>query len=335
MLPLLVLACLTGAPGHCEVREQGAWPDQASCQRAGREHVPAPGWTREAWTCGDGAFWVAEVAPGVYVHRGQVAEPGPGNGADTAKIGYVVGEEAVAVIDAGGSDAVARALLDDIRARTDLPVWYLVLTHMHPDHVMGAGVFLEAGATAIAHPAFAAGLAARYDHYHQAYARDVGPGWSAAEGPPPVSETPEAIDLGDRVLELRRHGVGHTTNDLSVFDRDTATWFLGDLAFLTHLPSIDGSVTGWQQALRAAADRPAARVVPGHGPVSAPWPDAAAPTLSYLSDLATGLRAEIAKGTALIDVVTGESDADLPGWLLSQTYHPRNITAAWRELEWE
>ena len=51
--------------------------------------------------------------------------------------------------------------------------------------------------------------------------------------------------------------------------------------------------------------------------------------------LATGLRAEIAKGTALIDVVTGESDADLPGWLLSQTYHPRNITAAWRELEWE
>ena len=335
MLPLLVLACLSGAPGQCETTSEGVFSDQASCQAAGRAFVPPEGAVKEAWTCGEGEFWVAEVAPGVFVHKGRQEEPGPGNGGDTANIGYVVGDEAVAVVDAGGSDAVAGALLADIRARTDLPVRYLLLTHMHPDHVLGAGVVLRAGAEGLAHPAFAAGLAARYDHYHAAYAREIGAGWSADPAAPEVRVAPDTIDLGNRVLELRRHGTGHTTNDMSVFDRATGTWFMGDLVFLGHLPAIDASVTGWQAGLATAAEQPADRVVPGHGPVSAPWPQAAAPTVNYLTDLVETLRAEIRAGTPLIDLVTRETGTEQPGWLLSDSFHPRNVTTAWRELEWE
>ncbi|MAC79021.1 MAG: MBL fold metallo-hydrolase [Rhodobacteraceae bacterium] len=335
MLPLLVLACLTGAPGDCAVTEAGTYPDEATCQAAGRAYLPAAGRSKQAWTCGDGAFWLAEVAPGVFVHRGAIAEPGPGNGGDTANIGFVIGDDAVAVIDAGGSDAVARALLAGIRARTDLPVKWLILTHMHPDHVLGAGVILETGAAGVAHPALQAGLAARYAHYHEAYARDIGPGWQAAERMPETSEAPVEIDLGDRVLDLRRHATGHTPNDLSVFDRATGTWFLGDLVFLGHMPSIDGSLTGWLDVLAAVADQPADRVVPGHGPVSAPWPEAAAPTSNYLTTLAEDTRAAIAEGTPMIDLVTRASEHPPAGWLLSKTFHPRNVTSAYRALEWE
>lgn len=335
MLPLLVLACLTGAPGDCETVSAGSWPDEATCQAAGREYLPAAGRSKQAWTCGSGDFWLAEVAPGVFVHKGAQAEPGPENGGDTANIGFIIGADAIAVIDAGGSDAVAQALLAAIRARSDLPVRWLILTHMHPDHVMGAGVFLDLGAEGLAHPALQAGLAARYAHYHDAYARDIGPGWTAAATLPEVIPAPEQIDLGHRVLELRRHETGHTPNDLSVFDRTTGTWFLGDLVFLGHMPSIDGSLTGWQGVLAAATVRPAARVVPGHGPVSAPWPEAAGPTAGYLDQLAADTRAAIAAGTPMIDLVTDASTHPPAGWLLSETFHPRNVTSAYRALEWE
>ena len=271
MLPLLVLACLSGAPDDCETVTAGTWPDEAPCQAAGRAYLPAAGVSKQAWTCGTDGFWLAEVAPGVYVHKGAQAEPGPGNGGDTANIGFVIGDDAIAVIDAGGSDAVAGALLAGIRARSDLPVRWLVLTHMHPDHVMGAGMIAGQGAGVVAHPALAAGLAARYAHYHAAYARDIGPGWQAAEVPPEISPAPDEIDLGNRVLELRRHATGHTSNDLSVYDRRTGTWFLGDLVFLGHMPSIDGDLRGWQGAIAAAGERPADRPIVAVAAAGAIW----------------------------------------------------------------
>ena len=332
MLELVVSLCLVGAPGECREEVVGSYETEAACQAAGRAQI---GPEVQAWTCGPGRFWISEVAPGVFVHKGYHAEPGPENGADTANIGYIIGDAAVAVIDAGGSDAVARALLADIRARTDLPVRYLVLTHMHPDHVLGAGVFIGEGAEVIGHPGLSAALASRYDHYHTAYAREMGAGWSAAAQAPIITPAPETIDLGGRVIELRTHGTGHTGNDLSVFDRATGTWFLGDLVFLGHMPAIGGALLGWQEVLHAAQTVPAARVVPGHGPVVAEWPEAAEPTLAYLESLTTRVRDAIAAGTPLIDMVTAAEQVEMPEWLLSDTFHPRNVTSAFRELEWE
>ena len=89
---------------------------------------------------------VSETAPGHFVHEGRVEPVGPKNAGDIANTGFIIGAEAVAVIDAGSSRKVAEALYLAVRRQTQLPIRHLLLTHMHPDHTLGAQVFKEAGA---------------------------------------------------------------------------------------------------------------------------------------------------------------------------------------------
>ena len=108
-----------------------------------------------------------------------------------------------------------------------------------------------------------------------------------------------AIDLGGRVLELEAHPTAHTDNDLTVLDPESGTWFMGDLVFDRHLPSVDGSVLGWLALLDALGERPAARVVPGHGRVDLPWPGGADPMRGYLAALVADTRTALGAGESL------------------------------------
>ena len=280
---------------------------------------------------------VSEVAQGVFVHQGPHEDFTPANGGGIANLGFVIGEHSVAVIDSGGSRAEGERLLAAIRARTGLPVSHVILTHVHPDHVLGTSAFMGAGAEVVGHANLAAALAQSGPIYLANLRRLIGAGMEGTSIVPPTQAVSDAatIDLGGRVLELRAWPTAHTATDLTVLDRTTGTLFAGDLLFMERLPVVDGSLLGWLRVMDELQALPATRVVPGHGPPSAPWPDAARPQRDYLLYLRDQVRAELGRNRTLEQAVDEIPPPSGALWLLAADNHARNVTASFTELEWE
>jgi quinoprotein relay system zinc metallohydrolase 2 len=286
---------------------------------------------------------LSEIAPGVFVHQGRVEDWLPGNRGDVANLGFVVGQRCVAVIDSGGTPAVGEALRAAVARTTPLPVCYVINTHAHPDHVLGNVAFIEPVAPAdaaprfVAHARLPAALAAREPYLRNALQRDFGLALAPAAivYPTLLVERRLELDLGGRTLQLDAWPTAHTNHDLSVFDRQTRTLFLGDLLFVDHLPVLDGSLRGWLQVLAELRQLDVALAVPGHGAVSTRWPSVLDAQEQYLRRLLDDTRAALRNKLSIQQAVDQAGRAVPQAWQLTAQFHRRNVTAAYAELEWE
>ena len=352
MFHLVLAACLAAQPATCQprLRPAGDAPTREDCEaRAApiardwlaRHPELTGGRPRCVETAELPALSVQEVAAGIHVHQGAMAQISRQNRGRIANLSFVIGAETVAVIDAGGSRAEGEALYAAIRQATDKPVSHLVLTHMHPDHILGAEVFSEAGASIVADARLPEAVARRAESWMVSTPRQIGDAAFAGTrivGIDQAVAAPQVLSLGDRQLRLTPVPAAHTGTDMTVLDEKTATLFTGDLVFIGLTPSLDGSLAGWLDWIAAPPDPEPALIVPGHGPVAESWDEAVAPVRQYLTALRDATRKAIGAGLPLSQAIPAIVAAMQPvseGWADFRDTTARNAAAAYAELEWE
>lgn len=290
-------------------------------------------------------FTLEPIAPGVFVHVGAVADFAPENLGDIANCGVIVGDAAALVVDTGGSARVGAALARAVAAVTDRPIGYVVNTHVHPDHSFGNAALMavDPEPIVVGHARLPRAMAERGAHYLARLGELMGEAALAGTRPIPPTllvEDELVLDLGNRPVRLRAWPTAHTDQDLTVLDSATGTLFTGDLVFMRRLPVVDGSLLGWLAQLDVLDRMAVERIVPGHGPATAPWPAAGTAQRRYLEALRDDLRGALAANVVLeraIAAVAAPPPASPSGeaWLLAEENHGRNVMAGYTELEWE
>ena len=278
-----------------------------------------------------------EIAPGVYVHHGVHEEMDAGYHGDICNIGFVVGKNSVAVIDSGGSLKIGQRLREAIRKVTDLPIKYVINTHVHPDHSLGNAAFVNDHPTFVGHSKLADTMAQRKEVYLRNQVEWVG---NDAQGtdliPPtlPVSATLD-LDLGARTLRLTAYPVAHSPSDLSVLDTTSNTLWTGDLLFIERTPSVDGDVVSWLGVIEQLRNVHATLIVPGHGTVATNGGAALDDEKRYLMTLLSDVREAIKQGRSMEETILTAAQSEKQKWLLFDLNNRRNIARIFPMLEWE
>jgi glyoxylase-like metal-dependent hydrolase (beta-lactamase superfamily II) len=272
-------------------------------------------------------FELKVVGPGVYAAISN----------KESNAGFVIGDDAVLVVDSFFEPNTARALLGEIRKITPKPVRYVVNTHYHVDHVSGDQVFKDAGAIIVAHRNVRAWM--RPENLRMvSQSTDAALKARVAQLPLPdlVTESPITLWLGARRIDVRP-AEGHTGGDLVVSVPDAKVLFCGDLLWRMPPNIVDGAVGKWIVTDRSFEQLPEAAsmvFVPGHGDV-ATVKDVAI-FRSYLTDLVSlteAGRKNGLKGDALAADVVPKLQASHPDYPTPMRVIAREVTFMEQELD--
>ena len=214
-----------------------------------------------------------QVAPHSYFVQGQSALGTPANRNFISNAGFVVTDTSVVVIDALGSPALARRLLQEIRRITPKPVSHVLVTHYHADHIYGLQAFKEAGATIVAHRLGRDYLQSDTAQLRlQASRQQLAPwvdGRTRLVAADRWLEGATDLTIGGIVFQIRPVGPSHSPEDLVFYLPSERVLFAGDLVFRGRIPYVgQADSKHWITALDELLKFDAQVIVPGHGPQS-------------------------------------------------------------------
>jgi len=191
-------------------------------------------------------------------------------------VGIIVGRKAVLVVDTGMGTRNAETVLREVSRvgrdeKNHLKPIYIVTTHVHPEHDMGAHAFpknsrllrskdqladIAAGTGTSLVPMFASRSALNAELLEDAKHRDADI----------VYDKEYSLDLGGVTAKIRAMGLNHTLGDTVVLV--DGVLFAGDIAMKPQPMVLNQktTLTHWLASLDALDAMHPKRIVPSHGP---------------------------------------------------------------------
>ncbi len=283
----------------------------------------------------DKAATLEQLADGVYAYTAQ-GDP---------NVGAIVGTDAVLAIEARATPFMAQKWIDVLRARvTDLPFGDLVLTHYHAVRTLGASAF--GARRVLAHDNTRALIDERGMEDWASEQGRMPRLFAGAETIPglthPTVTFADAmtLDLGNRRVELRYLGRGHTSGDIVVWLPDERILFAGDLVEAQAAPYMgDSYPSSWSTGtLDAVAALGARHLVGGRGPVvrDEAVGTAIEDTRAFVRTTLEGTRAVMESGGSLkqaFEAVHAELAPRYAGFPIFEHTMPFNVQRTWDELD--
>ena len=261
-------------------------------------------------------------------------------------IGFIIGDDSIAVIDTGGSHQIGESLKLAIKQISKKPIKYVINTHGHQDHIFGNTAFLSEDVTIYGHYNLKKFLKERGSQYVRQIteAGDKVKGTSIIFPHKIIAETSAdetkklsneiIIDLGNRKLLLVSHPTSHTYSDATIYDLKTKTFFVGDLVQDERLPTMDGLTKEWIKLLNEIDKVDYKIMVPGHGKIQKDN-SALIKTKTYLQVLYDDVINAIKNDVPAEKVIEIAAKSEKDKWLLFDRVNPGNVVRTFMRYEWE
>lgn len=166
--------------------------------------------------------------------------------------GFVITPKGVVVIDALGSPSLAEQFLALIRTKTGAPIFEVITTHYHADHIYGLQTFKEQGAKIIAPKGINNYLDSAQATERLEERRFSLEPWvdenTKLVYPDEVVTKPMIQHYGNMTFQLNTLGAAHSDGDMTVFVEPDGVMFSGDVIFEGRIPYLGDSNTKAQLA---------------------------------------------------------------------------------------
>lgn len=235
-----------------------------------------------------------QVTHNVWSAIGATAPPSYENSGHNNNLSFVITTEGVVVMNASDNYLLAKALHEEIRKLTDLPVKYVVLENAQGHAMLGSNYWQEQGAQVVAHR-----LAAQVmtDHGEEILQRmqngrrDKALGTRLAQ-PDIIFEDEWILEMGGERIEVRYLGPAHGPGDIVLWLPQQELVITGDLAFHERLLPVfeDTDTAGWIETWENLEALQAKIVIPGHG-----RPTVMSEVKKYTLDYLVYMRQEVGK----------------------------------------
>ncbi len=256
--------------------------------------------------------------------------------------GVVIGDDAVLVIDTQATPVMAQDVIRRIRAVTDKPIRYVVLSHYHAVRVLGASAYRPDHVIAsrdtyeLIAERGAADMKSEIERFPRLFrAVESIPGLT---WPTLVFERALTLRLGSLEVRILQLGRGHTRGDTVVWLPEERILFSGDLVEFDATPYAgDCYFEEWPATLDALVALEPAKLVPGRGRALQSAEDVArgiAGTRAFVCELYAEVKRGVAAGRDLRSIyrrVSTELRPKYGHWVIFDHCLPFDVSRAYDE----